>query len=56
MELPSQRYCSKQFIIKQITTRINRLKKNSKNATITARLMVAIGPVMIRLVYLYSVP
>lgn len=46
---------SKQSIMRQITTRINGLKKISKNATFNTRLMVANGAVMSKFVYLITV-
>ena len=42
-------------IVKQLTTRVNGLKKISKNATFKTRLMVANGAVMSKLVYLMIV-
>ena len=42
-------------MVKQLTTRVNGLKKISKNATIKTRLMVANGAVMSKLVYLITV-
>ena len=46
---------SSKSVIKQLTSRINGLKKISKNATFNTRLMVANGAVMSRLVYMISV-
>ena len=45
----------KNSIMKQLTIRINGLKKISKNATFNTRLMVANGVVMSKLVYLITV-
>ena len=42
-------------IVKQLTTRINGLKRIAKNATFKTRVMVANGAVMSKLVYLISV-
>jgi hypothetical protein len=42
-------------MIKQLTSRINGLKKISSNATFNTRLMVANGEVMSKLVYLITV-
>ena len=42
-------------VVKQLTTRINGLKKISKNATFRTRLMKANGAVISRLVYMISV-
>ena len=42
-------------IVKQLTTRINGLKRIAKNATFKTRLLVANGAVMSKLVYLISV-
>ena len=46
---------SSKSVIRQLTSRINGLKKISKNATFNTRLMVANGAVMSRLVYMISV-
>ena len=46
---------SKQSIMRQLTSRINGLKKIAKNATFNTRLTVANGAVMSKLVYLITV-
>ena len=45
----------KKSIMKQLTTRINGLKKIARNATFNTRLMVANGAVMSKVVYLITV-
>ena len=45
---------SSKSLVKQLTTRINGLKKIAKNATYKTRLMVANGAVMSKLIYLIT--
>ena len=42
-------------IMKQLTTRVNGLKKIARNSTFKTRLMIANGAVMSKVVYLISV-